>query len=90
MHFRAGAVTHMPIMPWEDEHDIESGLFERMYVIWDDWENEYRSRWLEQRWRGGFGEGWGKEWFARLEEYPGCGEDDGEGLKVLLEEVRGR
>ncbi|KAJ4353886.1 uncharacterized protein N0V89_005616 [Didymosphaeria variabile] len=91
-HFRAGAVTHMPIIPWEDEHNIKSGLFEERYVIWDDWQNEYRSKWFEKdsRGRNKFGDGWQDEWLARLEDYPWCGKEDGDALQALLQAVEGR
>ncbi|KAL1608279.1 hypothetical protein SLS60_003218 [Paraconiothyrium brasiliense] len=91
-HFRAGAVSHMPIMPWEDEHNIKSGLFEERYVIWDDWQNEYRSKWFEKdsRGRNKFGDGWRDEWLARLEQYPECGNEDKDALQALLRAVKGR
>lgn len=90
--FRSGATTHMPIMPWEDEHNIRSSLFEERYVIWDDWQNEYRSKWMKktQHGRDEFGVGWPDEWLARAEEYPQCEKEDEAALRALLETVKGR
>ncbi|KAF2446101.1 hypothetical protein P171DRAFT_471720 [Karstenula rhodostoma CBS 690.94] len=91
-HFRAGATTHLPIMPWEDEHNIKSALFEERYVIWDDWQNEYRPKWMEmdRHGRDEFGVGWRDEWLALAEEYPLCEREDREALQVLVETAKSR
>jgi hypothetical protein len=90
-HFRAGATTNMPIMPWEDEHNIENLMFDGMYVIWDDWQNEYRSTWsnLDRRGREKFGVGWRDRWLARLESEPSSF-DDVVALQALLEITKSR
>jgi hypothetical protein len=90
-HFRAGAAAGMPIMPWEDEHNIKSSLFDEMYVIWDDWENEYRTKWskTDRRGREVFGIGWRDAWLARLEKYPlRC--KDADALQALREITKSR
>lgn len=90
--YYSGSTTHMPIMPWEDEHNIKSRLFKERYIIWDDWENEYRSKWIkkDRRGRNEFGVGWRDEWLALAEEYPKCDKEDREALQALLESIKGR
>lgn len=90
--FRAGATTHMPIVPWEDEHNIESKLFEERYVIWDDWQNEYRPTWdkKDRHGRREFGVDWRSEWLARLDAYPDCEKEDEAALRELLDISKGR
>ncbi|OAG05651.1 uncharacterized protein CC84DRAFT_1259051 [Paraphaeosphaeria sporulosa] len=91
VHFRSGATTHMPIMPWEDEHNLNNSLFEERYVIWDDWQNEYRSKWMKTlHGRDEFGVDWRDEWLELAEEYPQCERDDLEALQALLETIKGR
>ena len=80
-----------PTTPWEDEHNIESKLFRERYVIWDDWQNEYRSAWRnEDRYGREFGVGWRDEWLAKVDAYPECDEQDEEALRALLNITKGR
>lgn len=90
--YRSGSTTHMSIMPWEDEHNIKSSLFEERYLVWDDWQNEYRSKWIKKTRHGRdeFGVGWRDEWLALAEEYPQCDKEDWEALHALLESIKGR
>jgi hypothetical protein len=83
----------LPIMPWEDERNIENRILESRYVIWDDWENNYRPHWTSETaadvWKK-MDKEWRQEWKDRLEAYPGCKEEDEGALQALLERVRGQ
>lgn len=81
--WRTGNVKQMPIMPWEDEHNIKNSLFQERYVVWNDWEEEYQPTWetTNQRFR---------QSSTRMERYPDVGKEDEEALQALLEIVKGR
>lgn len=82
-------------VPWETEHDIESALFEEMYVIWDDWINNYYSTWFLEGYKehartGRRIDSWPDECLNRLEKYPDCEKEDSVALQTLLTTVKGR
>lgn len=78
----------MPVMPWEGERDLEQQLFEKRYLVWDDWSNEYVSCW-----RDGSAEQdcllatLGDDDARRFEEYPTCTSEDERQLRELLKKL---
>jgi hypothetical protein len=84
----------LPIMPWEDEKNIESRILKTRYMIWDDMNQMYRPRWISQtglRNRDDYGHRyWKDEWKARFAPYPDCEEEDEAALQALLEKIRRR
>lgn len=92
-YYEKGYHSHaLPIMPWEDEKNIENRVLEERYVIWDDWEQDYRPHWTSRTMTDVWEEmdtSWRKEWKIRLEAYPDCDEDDENTLQALLKKTRG-
>ena len=79
------AAEGMPIMPWEAEQDLPNELFQKRYLVWDDWGETYISEWKdstdEKLWKP---ETWGEEKFKRFEGYPDCSDADERALSNLL------
>ncbi|KAF3048385.1 hypothetical protein E8E12_011751 [Didymella heteroderae] len=79
----------LPIMPWKDEHNLIPAMVQHRYVIWDDWDQQYRSQW-KQKDETHYSEErvWRVDWAAMFEPPPDCQRDDEDALQVLLQAVR--
>jgi hypothetical protein len=86
----------LPIMPWRDEENIVSSIFDERYTIWDDYLQQYRARWRIELNVGmedylgsnGTGEEWPDEVVEQLLPFPDCEKEDQDALKLLLEVTR--
>ena len=86
-----------PVMPWEDEKNIENLILEERYVIWDDWNQEYQPHWKKrfptyypERCSDGYstrGIYWTEEWMSQFQPYPDCKEEDQAALDALLRKI---
>lgn len=85
---RGGGSYQLPVMPWRDEKNVVSSTFDEQYVIWDDWEQQYRARW--RKGKGPYAPHdrvWKAEITERFEAYPDCQKEDAAALQELLESI---
>ncbi|KAG9197444.1 hypothetical protein G6514_001578 [Epicoccum nigrum] len=86
----------LPIMPWRDEENLVSSILDDRYMIWDDYQQQYRAHWRIERniWEedflgfNGYGEPWPDEVVEQLQSFPDCETEDRDALELLLEVIR--
>ena len=88
----------LPIMPWRDEENIVNSILDDRYMIWDDYQQKYRSHWrieenaeteLCYRMSNGHGDQWPQDVSDQLQPFPDCETEDRDALEQLLEVTRG-
>jgi hypothetical protein len=86
----------LPIMPWRDEENLVSSILDDRYMIWDDYQQQYRAHWrIEQNvgeedflGSNGYGEAWPDEVVEQIHSFPDCKTEDRDALGLLLDVIR--
>ena len=78
----------MPVVPWEVERDLLNGIFSERYLIWDDFNSEYFTRWADQgEEKVKHSKYWDERDLERFEEYPECTADDMSALHEFVKKI---
>ena len=78
----------MPVMPWEGEKDLENEIFPERYLIWDDFDTEYSTKWSEGReYATKDPKKWDERDYKRFEDYPECNDEDLSALREFVKKL---
>jgi len=90
LYVEQGGGYPLPGMPWEDEKNIKNRISEERYAIWDDFRQQYRSRWrLHDGPYQPEGQVYEDEWTSRFKAFQDCEEEDRKALQALLRSTEG-
>lgn len=87
---RYGYVGGPPIMPWEAEDEIDNQLWENRYLIYNDWDCEYKTTWEKDDVYNDWWEECPPDWEDRFVDYPQCDDEDQIAFDRLCEKVAKR